>query len=146
MPQHYTLYEFTVPCEFCGENFRTRRKYTKYCTGACAKLAHKARAKIEKRYGPGPNLNSGNRGAVSELIASADLIQKGFEVFRSVSPTTSCDLIALRNGILFRIEVRTAYRNKVGNLMYAKNQKPGRMDIYAAVCGYEVIYIPPLPD
>ncbi len=51
-------------------------------------------------------------GTISELMVCADLLSKGYEVFRSVSPTASFDLVAHKrnkNGThkLIRIEVTT---------------------------------------
>lgn len=46
-------------------------------------------------------------GVRSELLVCIDLIEKGFEVFRAMS-NNSCDLIALKNGRCFRLEVKTS--------------------------------------
>jgi hypothetical protein len=63
-------------------------------------------------------LSPGTKGALNELIVTTDLLSKGYEVFRSVSPSTSCDLVAQKFGILTRIEVRSGYMTDSGKLTF----------------------------
>ncbi len=65
-------------------------------------------------------LSTGTKGAVSELRVAVDLLDRGWEVFRSLSPTCSCDLIARRDGVTVDIEVRSGTRNKSGTLSYSQ--------------------------
>jgi len=53
-------------------------------------------------------------GATSELLVAADLLRRGFEVFRAVSPTCSCDLGVLRDGRFLRVEVKTVRKSERG--------------------------------
>jgi hypothetical protein len=53
------------------------------------------------------NLDSGRVGAIAELIVAVDLAKKGYEVFRSLSPACSSDLVAIKNKTKITIEVRT---------------------------------------
>jgi hypothetical protein len=86
-------------------------------------------------------LSSSKRGAFSELIAAADLLARGFEVFRSVSDHASCDLIALANGRSVRVEVRTGRMLPSGYVSYPmKPQDVDRSDIFAVVVGVKVHY------
>jgi len=88
-------------------------------------------------------MSNGTSGALSELRACADLLIKGFEVFRAVSPSCSCDLM-IRNGNKYlTIEVRTAYTTHTGAVVYSK--KRIRADHVAAVFPSEVVYFPLLP-
>jgi hypothetical protein len=84
-------------------------------------------------------------GAISELAVCADLLSKGYDVFRSVSPAAPCDLIAQKEGKLIRVEVKTnaskpdaynvcdivaSYRG--GNIKYYRvsgKWKPERIDL-----------------
>ncbi len=97
-----------------------------------------------------PNLPTGTIGAIGELAAGADLLRRGYEVFRALSPACSCDLIALRDGRLLRIEVRTGTRNlRTGHVAWSKSPADkARSDHYCVVlgAGTELIYDPPLPD
>lgn len=49
-------------------------------------------------------------GSVSELRASVHLMQQGFDVFRCVAPHAPFDLVAHRDGQLYRVEVKTLGR------------------------------------
>lgn len=81
-------------------------------------------------------LSSGTVGAVAELIVAADLLSLGYEVFRSVSQSCSCDLVALREGSWLRIEVRTGSRLKSGGLTFSfKPRDENRHDVMA-------VYVP----
>jgi len=59
----------------------------------------------------------------------AYLLRQGYEVFRSVSPHCSCDLLAYKAGKTVRVEVR------VGRV----NRKPtDRADMYLVIVGMRV--------
>jgi len=84
-------------------------------------------------------------GALAELIACTDLIRKGYEVFRAISPACSCDLTILKNGKIQRVEVRTATKTSNGVLSYChKSTDIGRYDVLALVCDGIVTYRPDL--
>lgn len=53
-------------------------------------------------------------GAICEVQVSADLMKRGYEVYRTMSHHASCDLVALRNDKLVRIEVRAAKKGQCG--------------------------------
>jgi hypothetical protein len=95
---------------------------------------------------------TGTVGAVAELLVAADLLKRGYEVFRAVSQACSCDLAVLKNGALLRVEVRTGYFDANGapfrNKLTAKDV--GRSDIHAVVHHYPkggtlITYSPELP-
>lgn len=50
------------------------------------------------------------RGAASELFTCAYLLAKGYHVFRSESPSCPFDLIAYREGVYARVEVKSLSR------------------------------------
>lgn len=52
-------------------------------------------------------ITTNSRGAASELRAGAYLIDQGYHVFRSESPGSPFDLVAYRDGICYRVEVKT---------------------------------------
>lgn len=91
-----------------------------------------------------PGLATGTVGAIGELRVCVDLLAKGYEVFRAVSPSCSCDLLVLKSGVVTRIEVRTSYRTRSGKVYYPTHNV--RADIIAAVLGDELSYNPPLPS
>lgn len=56
----------------------------------------------------GTSVQQSRVGSISELRASAHLMQQGFDVFRCVAPHAPFDLVAYRDGQLYRVEVKTA--------------------------------------
>ena len=81
-----------------------------------------------------------------ELLVSADLMRRGYEVFRALSPACSCDLVILKEGRLLRVEVRTAQKSISGKLSWTNSKKDiGRSDMLALVVeGRDIVYLPSL--
>jgi len=89
---------------------------------------------------PFEKLDTGSTGAFGELIVCSDLMLDGYEVFRAESPSTSCDLIAMKNGICFRVEVKTSSSG-----LFTGDYDESKYDILAmVVSGKKVRYNPPL--
>lgn len=117
------------------------RHHAKTCSLRCTTRHHNTqRIYLSTRLDlPAPTV-----GALAELVVGADLMRRGYEVFRSLSPAASCDLAILGPEGLRRVEVRTAYRTKHG----VQVKTNGRYDLFAAVihCENLIIYTPPLED
>jgi len=109
----------TLQCEMCGTDFKSNYKTSKTCSRKCFE---ERRAKASGRYVMRErfsDVSGGTVGAMSELIVSVDLMKKGYSVFRAISPACFCDIIAVKNGKMLKVEVRTAYKNLVtGNLSF----------------------------
>lgn len=99
-------------CKTCGEIFQSLSPRSKYC------LKHNARSKyyigkrgeklVMKRQADFFNkMPRKLRGSSAELLASTDLMKQGYEVFRSLSPFGTFDLIIFDadKNISFNIEV-----------------------------------------
>jgi predicted nucleic acid-binding Zn ribbon protein len=86
-------------------------------------------------------------GAMAEHVAIIDLMRHRFDVYRAVSSASSCDLVAIRDEEIIRIEVRCGYYTKSkGVRCNRKKSDQGKSDMYAMVVnGREVHYDPPLP-
>ena len=83
------------------------------------------------------------RGAVSEMRVTIDLTERGYEVFKSINPSCSCDIAILKNGSLLRVEVTTGRFKPNGGLLYPNHAKDN-FDILAIVLpSGEINYIPP---
>lgn len=91
---------------------------------------------------PGDKLNGVRRGARSELLAALDLMNRGDEVFRAMSPSASCDLLILRNGKPLRVEVKTGRKAKSGDGYSFGSINQTYFDLLAVVVGDQVIYNP----
>lgn len=144
--QEYRDSLFTRPplCGTCKKPLASRtgkvRKGKLFCSSTCAGMASGYRSKY-------PGVSSGTVGAISELRAAVDLLSKGYEVFRSVSQSCSCDLAVLKSGKLIRVEVRTGYESRTGNITFPRNPRDeGRSDCYAIVLPNRIEYRPKLPD
>jgi Holliday junction resolvase-like predicted endonuclease len=82
-------------------------------------------------------------GAIAEVVATADMLIRGYEVFKAVCPTAICDLIAIKGGITFRVEVKYISETcSVPSKMYrALTRNVGKFDLLAVVQpNYEVKY------
>lgn len=60
------------------------------------------------------NLGTGKKGAIGELRVCVDLLEKDFEVFRSVNPSSPFDLVVFKEGELFSVEVKSSIYNLRG--------------------------------
>lgn len=134
-----------VKCGACGsaiEENRARRR-ARFCSDRCRNRFQSLEYRARNPVSP---ISKGTRGAISELAVCLDLMQRGAEVFRAVSPSSSCDLAVLFREKLVRVEVRTGTRQPNGRLFYPKSSKDdGRQDLWAVVdkVSGEIEYDPP---
>lgn len=120
-------------CVNCGNEIIGQRR--KYCSSRCVKsYQNKKYNSYQKDSAFVDGVSGGSVGAAHEMLVCVDLLRKGFEVFRSVSPHSKCDLIARNNGSQYTIEVRTCATRVDGSLSLSKaNMNDHYYDIYAAV-------------
>lgn len=78
------------------------------------------------------DLNTCNVGALHEILVCADLLKQGYDVFRSVSSSSSCDIIAMKNKVIHRVEVTTGRYDNYGVVIHAKKDF-NKFDILAVV-------------
>lgn len=77
-------------------------------------------ARVSERV-PGVRITSPNAGAAGELLVCADLMYRGWHVYRCVSPQAPCDIMAWKGETLLRIECRSGSRREgTGALVYAQ--------------------------
>ena len=80
---------------------------------------------------------SGTKGAAAELRVAADLMMRGYHVFRALSPACPCDLIAYRDGEPpIRIEVKSG-----PNIAFGSDKN----DVVAVAGGPEIRWYGDLP-
>lgn len=131
-------------CEGCGAEFERPKKAwnKKYHSAECYKNT------IGSASGKNLKLDSCKVGTISELIVCTDLFRQGYEIFRAVSQSASCDLIALKNKNCLRVEVKTGCKTSIG-VSWAdkkKTQTDGKHDILAVVVNGNPIYFPELRE
>ncbi len=129
-------------CGYCSKPFSPKTGRDRYCSPECATLMRKVTTGRTESLS---YLSTGTIGAVGELAVSVDLLRLGYEVFRSVSPACSCDLVAFDGCSLLRLEVRTGYRSGLGDRITCKTDK--RADVLAVYLPSEhaIYYDPPMP-
>ena len=69
---------------------------------------HKIGINNFRNLNPESEINTRQIGFISEMRVAIDLSLKGFEVFNALY-NASCDIIAMKNGKLLRIEVKTGF-------------------------------------
>ena len=130
-----------VFCKYCNLRVQTRRDsaFCGFCSDECRdRFRTRNNAPLSKTFPDG--LCAGTKGAIGELIVSSDLLLKGIEVFRALSPSCSCDLVIRHKDEFHGIEVRSGAPNKSGKIYWHK--KNLRAPIAAIVFGdkKEIIY------
>lgn len=94
-------------------------------------------------------VRAGASGAIAELVAAADLMRRGYEVFRALSPICPCDLLAYRKKeparqTTLRVEVRSSQVTKHGMLNFRlKPSDQGSFDVLALVVEDDGVYYLP---
>lgn len=101
-------------CRYCGGDIPQKRlrHHAETCSRKC--LNSEAKERYLTLNSRDEQLSRGTMGAIAELAVCCDLLKRGYEVFRSVSPSTSCDLAVLRDNQLLRVEVTTSYIRQNG--------------------------------
>ena len=108
--------------------FNSRLPQTKTCSDECH------RKRISRRYGrySDKSVSSGTAGAISEIVVSASLLKDGWDVYRAVSPSSKCDLVAIKDGIIRRVEVKTGYRYVEMGRILTPSSDHNEYDVLAA--------------
>jgi hypothetical protein len=127
----------------CGKAIPQKRlnRRAVYCSTRCRNI--EVRELYDGLNGRQTDLSPGTRGAVSELRVAADLMERGYEVFRALSPSCSCDIAVLKDGRLLRIECRTGRYLK--ECRYFKSTQRLRADVLAVILHDKIVYEPDLP-
>lgn len=136
-------------CVTCGVELPTERlrRAAKTCSPHCMSAARKRKYAEQNPVVDGwaSGLCAGKVGAIQEMLACADLLKRGISVFRAVSPQETCDLLALKDGLLKRVEVTTGFRTQTGRLNHSKSAHRHRFDLLMVVDkSGNIYYDPPL--
>ena len=82
--------------------------------------------------------------AIHEMLATADLLKRGFQVYRAMSPDCECGLVALRAGRCYRVATRSGYMAENGHGVPTSRPADGTFDILAIATNVGLFYSPPL--
>lgn len=139
--------DITRNCKLCGKEIPKRRARHRalYCSDACRQEELRELYRINNPRAI--NTSPATKGAISELRVAADLLYKGYGVFRALSPSCPCDLAILEGDKLIRVEVKTAYYTSSNNsIQHSASIKNGDYDILALVLHDRIIYQPSLEE
>ena len=142
MPNQYTENKIEKVCPICGESFIALPSQQS-CSRSCgSRLSVQTISSIYD-----PSVSSGTVGAIHEMMVATDLMKRGFHVFRALSQSCPCDLVAYNvSGVPYRIEVRTWNKTVTGDIYASQLSKPkdkGRQDCFAFVSrDGEIRYVP----
>jgi hypothetical protein len=85
-------------------------------------------------------------GAIHETQVALDLMRKGWDVFRSMSPTGPVDLVIVCRTVTLRVQVRKAHKTTPGGVSYPKaglDDDDGLFDVLAlSFADGSVLYSP----
>ena len=96
--KEFSLVPVGITC--AGKSPKTKRFCTIECRAEAYKKCRAGSSDAPKAY----------IGAAHELLVCADLLKKGYPVFRAMSPQCPCDVAFLVGRRLYRVEVKTGYR------------------------------------
>ena len=104
-------------CKYCNNSIGDKAKilYNTFCSIQCLRKY----TKEESLGGSPPNINKSDKGILGEHAVIADLIRKGFNVFKAVNRHSPFDLLIEKDDIIMKVEVKTGGRNdKTGTLYF----------------------------
>lgn len=141
-------------CDYCRQKFEPFRTYSKrhiYCGKECSKKAHQQKqvqrrrqCNLQARLG----LSGGAIGQINEAVVAIDLVKRGWQVYTAFEPTHPFDILAIKNGVQLKIEVKTETVLPSGHKYVAmKKNQHEKHDILAKVqsLGEQISYVPELP-
>ncbi len=122
----------------CNQPFWRASKHQKYCEPECRQQHYYAK---NRNTTYPTSLTTGSIGTIGDLGVAADLLKRGYDVFKSISPACWTDLVVYVDGRFQSVEVKTGYRTATGRLVYGKPRT--KTDIVAVLLPNEIVYIPP---
>ena len=124
-------------CNSCKKEFFVLNMQRKYCDD-CKESYH---ISVSENF---DNLNTGTIGTIQELRVNIDLLKKGFEVFKALSPMCSCDLLVQKEKKIFSVEVKSvSKRSSPGHKYFARKI---RANCLAIVFKDKILYNPDVEE
>lgn len=101
-------------CVGCLKDFKTSFPNTKACSNECRQAFAKKRTR--NMYGIG----TASVGTIAEMEVCCEMLKRGYSVFRTVSQSSFCDVVAIKGSEVMMLEVRTGYYCPSGYISYPK--------------------------
>jgi hypothetical protein len=132
-----------IVCVQCGKKVETHCSWQKFCSDKCGRL-YKEKQNNDVRYKfVNDDVNTGTIGAMHELLVCYNLMGRGYQVFRSMSPASPFDLICIKDSRSLRVEVKTLqiHNNAIYIPSHIRKNAGIVYDILAVVCyGEKITY------
>lgn len=98
-----------IRCSYCKKEFESKIGNNKFCSRSCR---NNGATLNTVKYHRSDKLDNSSIGAASEMIVCANLLFKGFEVFKAISPSATWDLIAIKpeQPIAIKLQIKTVNR------------------------------------
>lgn len=113
-----------IICAECKTEFNSSWSHTKVCSNECR--TERAKKVLGRNVSVNTGIAPGTVGVISEYYVITYLLEKGYAVFHAASPSCYCDLLAVKSGMIFSLEVRTCYEGEGGKLTYSKVLNKGQ--------------------
>lgn len=135
-------------CPECGATFFIGSRNRRYCSVECRKAAgDRLRPRAAWMISTDLSVSKATRGAISEMRAAADLMARGFHVFRAMSSSCPCDLVAwIPSGRVVRIEVKSAMTYPASGRVYRPVLTRNEFDVVCFVSEGGLTYEPPVEE
>lgn len=125
------LHKTNIECLNCNKIMEDVLPHRKFCNKKCK------RQYVVKKYEVGKysaiGISNSTIGAMHEMLVCADLLGKGYEVFKSISPHSSCDIAIIKDGNLLRVEVTTGQILSSSGKVCRPHKDFSRFDVLAVV-------------
>ncbi len=130
-------------CGGCGGKIpENKARYkARFCSSDCRRKFYRDKY---RQNNPQPVISTGSMGAVGEMIVASDLLLRGFAVYRAVSQSSPCDLIATRGDAILRVEVTKGIRTMLGCVNWAKHDEKNYDHLAIYFSDLTILYLPPL--
>lgn len=135
--------EFRGPCVECGKPLYGGRKDRKFCDKTCAAFTAKRKWREANPKSPLAAFATGAVAEANEMTVAIDLLQRGYEVFRSAFPAQSCDMLVRFADTTMRVEVTSGNYTGSGTLVHPERD-PSKYDVMAVVANGKITYKPEL--
>lgn len=122
-------------CENCHSPFFTVLDSKRFCSRECRPSSRKSESE---------SICNSTIGAARELLVCTDLLLRGFSVFRSISPSCSCDLIAMWQTSVVRVEVTSGHHSLSGKLYWAPHEEENYDLLAVVLADRSIVYMPAL--
>ena len=99
-------------CVVCKKVKNSQQPNGKMCSPECRKSFYKKTGLL--------NISSQSVGSVSEMQVCCEMLKRGYSVFRTVSGSSFCDVVAIKDLEVLLLEVRTGYKDMNGKLAFTK--------------------------